>query len=334
MDKPYFIELLRKYLNGDATREEEQFLMSYYNLFENEPDVMELLSAEKREGLKKEMIGAIWDTISKEEGQQKKIRSITKRRVLVAAASVLLVVLTGSLLFFVHTSAVRKQAGPMVNAVAGEQVVGEQKENHLIVLPDGSTVTLSFGSKLDYPSSFEGLAKREVYLTGQAFFDIRHNATRSFVVHTGKLATTVLGTSFNIKACPGDVDITITVKSGAVKVSDQHKTLGIIRPDQQIIYNKQQANSVEKDVAADNYLDWKQQDLLFDNLTVEEASRLLEERFNVKISISDPSIRSRRFTTTFPRNESLEEALKSICEFNEAVFNYDKEKATVVISEK
>lgn len=333
MDKPYFIELLRKYLDGDATKEEEQFLISYYNLFENEPDVVELLSAEKREGLKKEMIGAIWDTISKEEPQQKKIISITRRRVLVAAASVLLVLLTGSL-FLVHTSAIRKQTGPIANAVAGEQMAAEQKENHLIVLPDGSTVTLSFGSKLDYPSSFEGLAKREVYLTGQAFFDIRHNATRSFVVHTGKLATTVLGTAFNIKAYPGEVDITITVKRGAVKVSDQHKTFGIIRPDQQIIYNKQQGNSVQKDVTADNYLDWKQQDLLFDNLTVEEASRLLEERFNVKISISDPSIRSRRFTTTFPRSESLEEALKSICEFNEAVFSYDKEKATVVISEK
>jgi ferric-dicitrate binding protein FerR (iron transport regulator) len=129
------------------------------------------------------------------------------------------------------------------------------------------------------------------------------------------------------------MDITVTVKQGAVRVSDQHKTLGIIRPDQQIIYNKQKANSIQKEVADDNYLDWKQRDLLFDNLTVEEAARLLEERFNVKISISSPSIRTRRFTTTFPRNETLEEALKSICEFNEAVFNYDKEKAAVMISD-
>jgi len=202
------------------------------------------------------------------------------------------------------------------------------------VLPDGSTVILSFGSKLDYPSSFEGLPRREVYLTGQAFFDVRKSTVRSFVVHTGKLTTTVLGTSFNIKAYPGDMDITITVKRGAVKVSDQHKTLGIIRPDQQIVYNKQKANSVQTEVTTDNYLDWKQQDLLFDNLTVEEAAKLLEERFNVKIVISDASIGARHFTTTFPRSESLEEALKSICEFNEAVFKYDKEKAIVTISDK
>jgi len=331
MDKPYFIGLLHRYLNGTSTKEEEQLVINYYNLFENEPDVMDLLNDEKKEQLKNEIHAAIWDTISKAAPQDKKIRYLPKKRAITAAAAVLLVVFTGSL-FLLRSRSVPKQAEPVVSPAVAEQK--EQNENHLVALPDGSTVVLSFGSKLDYPSSFEGLARREVYLTGQAFFDIRHNASKSFIVHTGKLATTVLGTAFNIKAYPGDMDITITVKKGAVKVSDQHTTLGIIRPDQQIIYNKQKANSIQKEVAADNYLDWKQQDLLFDNLTVEEAAKLLEERFSVKISITDPSIRTRRFTTTFPRNESLEEALKSICEFNEAGFNYDKEKATVVIGYK
>jgi ferric-dicitrate binding protein FerR (iron transport regulator) len=327
MDKPYFIGLLHKYLHGTSTKEEEQFIISYYDLFRDEPEVMELLSPEKKEALKKDMQSAIWDTIAQDERQDKKVRSITRRRVMVAAAAILLIVLTGGL-FFKSATPAAKKAEPVISTA-----VVELKENHLVALPDGSTVVLSYGSKLDYPSSFEGLPRREVYLTGQAFFDIRKNAARSFIVHTGKLTTTVLGTSFNIKAYPGDMDITVTVKKGAVRVSDQHKTLGIIRPDQQIIYNKQKANSIQKEVADDNYLDWKQRDLLFDNLTVEEAARLLEERFNVKISISSPSIRTRRFTTTFPRNETLEEALKSICEFNEAVFSYDKEKAAVMISD-
>jgi len=327
MDKPYFIGLLHKYLHGTSTKEEEQFIISYYDLFRDEPEVLELLSPEKKEALKKGMQSAIWDTISKDELQDRKVRPMTRRRVMVAAAAVLLIVFIGGL-FFKSATPAAKKAEPAISPA-----VVELKENHLVALPDGSTVVLSYGSKLDYPSSFEGMAKREVYLTGQAFFDIRHNAARSFIVHTGKLTTTVLGTAFNIKAYPGDMDITVTVKKGAVRVSDQHKTLGIIRPDQQIIYNKQKANSIQKEVADNNYLDWKQRDLLFDNLTVEEAARLLEERFNVKISISSPSIRTRRFTTTFPRNETLEEALKSICAFNEAVFNYDKEKAAVMISD-
>lgn len=329
MDKPYFIGLLHKYLSGETTPGEEKFIINYYHLFENEPDVLELLPAEKKEALKKEMHTAIWDAISQEQTPAREISPLTKRWAVAAAAAILLIVSSG-IIFYSHTGTSPQPAEP-VSAAAGQK---PQKENHLVALPDGSTVVLSAGSKLDYPSSFEGLAKREVYLTGQAFFDIRRNPAKSFIVHTGKLATTVLGTAFNIKACPGDPEITITVKQGAVKVSDQHQTLGILRPDQQIIYNTQKANSTQKDVMADNFLGWRQENLLFDNLTVEEAARLLEERFNVRISISDPAVGTRRFTTTFPKKESLEEALKSICEFNEAVFSYDRAKGTVTISGK
>lgn len=330
MDKAYFVGLLQKYLNGTATKEEEQFIVTYYNLFENEPDITTLLNNETKESLKKGMQNAIWESIAKDEQHDKKVRYITRRRTLVAAAVISIIVITGGIILRTKTNDKPiAQASPVT-----PPKTTEQKENHLIVLPDGSTVILSFGSKLDYPSSFEGREKREVYLTGQAFFDIRHNAAKTFVVHTGGLATTVLGTAFNIKAFPGEKEITITVKQGAVRVNDIHKSLGIIRPSQQIIYNKEKARSIQTAVASETYLDWKQQDLLFDNLTVEEAARLLEERFKVKINIVSPSIRSRRFTTVFPMNETLGEALKSICEFNEATFSYDKEKATVTINDK
>lgn len=334
MNKHYLIELLHKSLKGEATIEEERFLVNYYNLFEHEPEVTDLLSADKKETLKKQMHSAIWDNISRQmeadkrhTEADKKIPSISRWPARMVAAAVLLVVsVTG--FYFLHTMPVKKQAEP----IAG--VANPKRANHFVSLPDGSTVVLHFGSKLDYPSSFDGLAKREVYLEGQAFFDIRHNASKSFIVHTGKLETTVLGTTFNIKAFAVDREITVTVKSGEVKVSDEHKTLGIIRPDQQIIYNIEKANVTRKTVNTDSYLEWKGQDLLFDNLTVEAAAKLLEKRFNVTISISDPSIGTKRFTTTFSSKESLEEALVSMCEFNGAAFNYNKEKATIIISNK
>ena len=205
------------------------------------------------------------------------------------------------------------------------------KENRVIFLPDGSTVILSPGSKLNYPSSFDGMEKREVFLEGQAFFDIKHNASRPFIVHTGKLATIVLGTAFNIKALPSETEITVTVKRGKVKVSDQDKILGVITPNQQITYNQRKVSSTVKVLDNDSYLDWKEQDLLFDNLTIAEAAKLLEERYKVKITISDQSISSQRFTTTFSKNESFEQILKSICIFNGVVYKYNKEKATAII---
>jgi len=75
--------------------------------------------------------------------------------------------------------------------------------NRYITLPDGSTVILHAGSKLDYPVSFNGNT-REVNLIGEGYFDVQHDPARPFIIHTGHLKTTVLGTAFNIKANAGE----------------------------------------------------------------------------------------------------------------------------------
>src|SRR5690606_4549797 len=75
--------------------------------------------------------------------------------------------------------------------------------HQFIKLPDGSTVLLNTGSTLDFPEAFDAQT-REVRLSGEAFFNIREDQARPFVVHTGALKTTVLGTSFNVKAYEGE----------------------------------------------------------------------------------------------------------------------------------
>ena len=207
-----------------------------------------------------------------------------------------------------------------------------QKENRVIFLPDGSTVFLSPGSRLNYPSTFDGLKKREVYLQGQAYFDIKHNATRPFVVHTGKVETTVLGTAFNIKAKQDEKDITVTVTRGKVRVSDPHKTLGVITPQQQIRYNTEKETATLSRVKNNSFLDWKNQDLFIDNLTLTEAAKLLEEQYKIKIIIKDSSIMEQRFTATFPKNEKLEEAVKSISEFNGLSYSIDRENQLLLLN--
>ena len=102
--------------------------------------------------------------------------------------------------------------------------------------------------------------------------------------------------------------------------------------NQQIIYNKAESGAMRKVVDASLYLTWKDHNLLIDDITVLEASELLQDRFKVKVSITDDQIRTKRFTTTFLRSENLEQVLKSICEFNGVVYHYDKEKASVIIS--
>jgi ferric-dicitrate binding protein FerR (iron transport regulator) len=324
MDKQCFLELLHKHLNDEATDVEQQFLVKYYDLFQAEPDIVALLSDAQKEALKNEIKASIWQDIDSES--DKKIISLKTWTIRIVAAAVFIGFCASGFLFL------RNEPG---NKPGPSYSVHKQKPNLFLILPDGSRVILSYGSKLSYASSFDGLAKRDVYLEGQAFFDIRHNDLKPFIVHTGKLETTVLGTAFNVKALKGDKTITVTVTRGRVKVSDRNKLLGIIIPDQQITYNKQKTNSTQNKIDAKIYTGWTaQDDLYFEDVTVAEAAKVLEERFKVKILFSDQLVKSKHFSSIFDKSASLEQELKSICIFNDAFYNYDKEKAIITISGK
>lgn len=120
---------------------------------------------------------------------------------------------------------------------------------------------------------------------------------------------------------------------GKVRIEDQNKrTLGVITPNQQISYDKNNRSIVQKVVNASEYLEWMEQDLFLSDVTVDEAARLLEGRYKVKILINDDSIRSKRFTTIVRKGETLDQILKSISEFNEAVYQYSDDRSLITIS--
>ena len=330
MDKQYFIQLLHKYFRSDLTEEEREYIEKYYELFRNEPDILDTLSAEEKNALKHEIKGSVWDAIVFRERTRHKRRLIQKRRMLSAAAAVIAVILTIGIFFQYGRSSKQEIA---TNDISPQKKARSivQEENRLIFLPDGSRVILNAGSRLNYPSSFDGSESREVFLEGQAFFDVTHNKAKPFIVHTGQLTTIVLGTAFNIKALPGDKEITVTVTRGRVKVKDAIRELGIITPNHEIRYDRQKETAVLKTINDDHYLDWKDEKLLFDNVTVAEAAKMLEEKYKVTIMINDESVNSQRFTTTFPKDINLDQALKSICEFNGVTYRYDNTNNAAVI---
>ncbi|MEO6133539.1 MAG: FecR domain-containing protein [Ginsengibacter sp.] len=327
MDKHYFIKLFKKYQHGNLTFEEQQFLIKYFDLFQNEPDVMQTMDSEEKQNLKNSIQNSIWEHVLIDGSKKAPVRFMNRSFVKWAAASVAILIIISSIVYFSIDS-----KKPMEE----NNVVIQKQENRIIFLPDGSKVILSPGSRLNYPSSFDELTTREVYLVGQAYFDIKHNNTKPFIVHSGKVETIVLGTAFNIKAMEGESDITVTVTRGKVKVVDleKKKVLGVLTRDQQITYCTVKTKLVTRTVDSEKLLDWKNQDLLCDNLTLAEAAELLGERYHVTINIDSELTRSQRFTATFPRNENLEQILKSICVFNGLEYQYDKEKSTIEIRNK
>lgn len=324
MNKRYFIELLKKYEKGKASPKEKQLLYRYYDLFENEPDILSLLTAEQKEQLKKEIEEGIWQQVNVME-RKPALSILLKWTPKIAAAAVIGGIILAVIFFNRDT--------PRQNNTSS-LAASHNRENRLVILPDGSSVIVYAGSTLRYfPSSGE-VTKREVYLEGQAYFDIRHDPSRPFIVHTGDVNVTVLGTAFNVKALPSDPEIAVTVTRGKVQVSNRNETLGIITRNEQLIFNKKKDQSNSTTVNTDQYLNWKRQDLYLDDITVAEASGILEDWFDVRIVFTDSSILSNRFTTLFTKGERLEQLLNSICEFNNAKFTYNAAKHTVVIESK
>jgi ferric-dicitrate binding protein FerR (iron transport regulator) len=204
------------------------------------------------------------------------------------------------------------------NATDAHKTVTNANEPRYIQLPDGSSVILNSASTLEFPESFN--EKREVYLVGEGYFDITHDPSREFIVHTGKLKTTVLGTAFNIQAYSGNANITVTVTRGKVKVSDEKNDFWIVNPNEQITFDRR--NNHKRQVITDSHtvIAWMEKDIYFNDVTLEQVVDQLEKRFGKEIEIHNDQIKNCRFTATFIKGEDIEQILRIICEFNGAAF--------------
>lgn len=236
-------------------------------------------------------------------------------RLLIAAA----VILACAIAIPVYRGRQKQQSSPVTARVKAAGKKDTTAGHQLINLPDGSMALLNSGSKLDYPPSLTGKT-REVYLTGEAYFDIKHNSRQPFVVHTGNIMTRVLGTAFNIKAWPGENTIFITVTKGKVEVKAKENVLGIITQNQQMAVDKLTQEHRQQTVNPEETIQWKKGDLIMDNITFDKAAALVEQKYHIGITFGNPKLMACRFTATFLDNTSLEQVLTVLCDLNNAAF--------------
>ena len=249
------------------------------------------------------------------------------------AASVVFVVAGAVLWGMRRGEGVRQTAVvPAVAAVAADSGVTARSvvaadEKRVVHLPDGSMVLLNKNSRLAYPRAF-GDTSREVVLSGEAYFDITHLAGRPFVVHTGKLSTRVLGTSFNIRAYPEDKAISITVTSGRVQVMNERASVGMLVADEQIRYDVSSETVVQQKVDVRPLVAWRPSEVSFDDITMEEAARRIGSSFGVTVHFVNPALKDCRVTASFYREDQLQEILTVLCAVNQMSYTIrDKDVA-------
>lgn len=244
----------------------------------------------------------------------------------VAAAMAIIVMSTWFYLDITIQSVPSKMAH--VNPVKVEK--SNKPERRFINLPDGSSVILNENSKIELSKAFNQNGKREVYLTGEAYFDIIHDGASPFIVHTGKISTTVLGTAFNIKASLGNKRVTVTVTRGKVKVGDDEKTYNVIVPDEQMVFDQDLTLHVKKLVKAEQFIGWTNEDIYFDDVSIKDVVNQLQNRFKVSIVFSNEQIKTCKFSATFLKSQSLDQILNVIAEFNQIKYLY-KDARTIVL---
>lgn len=182
-----------------------------------------------------------------------------------------------------------------------------------VVLADGSTIMVNASSKLRYPENFDG-DTRSIYLEeGEAFFKVVRDPKRPFIVHSGGIATTALGTSFNIRAYSREHRITVALLSGKVKVDHAETRQPVILLPSEKVSIDRESLAMAKSVFSreDDIIGWKSGYIAFRDASYDEVATEIENRYNVTV-INDSGDTDWIYTGFF-KDESLQEIMETIC---------------------
>ena len=176
-------------------------------------------------------------------------------------------------------------------------------------LADGSVVTLAPQSQLRYPAQFAA-ASREVYLEGEAFFEVSKDPRRPFRVHSGAWVTQVLGTKFNVSAVPGASQLAVSLVEGKVQVTDKQDRY-LLTPGQQLRAERATGRIYRQAFDRKQVLAWRSNQLVFKNEKLADVASQLERRYGVKLVFADSATAEVRLWATFD-NEPLPRVLAAL----------------------
>ncbi|WP_440134606.1 FecR family protein [Chitinophaga sancti] len=274
--------------------------------------------------------------------QMKPVHKTGRVRWMAAAASLALLISAGAT-YYIYMRDVMMQK------------VTAKGQKSTFIMEDGTRVTLNADSKLEYSKDFAS-KNREVYLTGEAFFDVHADPQKPFIIHTSKMDIKVLGTAFNVKSYPDDASSEATLIKGAIEVTvtDNPSEKIILKPSQKLVLTnfdstKRKAVSIrdltpnvpsvpsvtsmtylndKKDSSVVMETSWLQNKLVFQDEDFGTLAKRMERWYNISIHFNRVGYRQLRFTGVL-EGETIAEALNAL-HLTES-FNYKIEDSTIVI---
>lgn len=312
---PISRELLNKYIEGECSSEEEEFVHRWLD----ENDLDEYLPADRQRKVgRKERRN--WRFLTEQLGELKPMaeglaagRRFRYVRPLAAVVAALVLLGAGLLLY----REVRR------SRFTYKTDFGEIKR---INLADGTIVTLNARSVLRIPENFAKQGRRSVYLKGEAYFQVKHQPDHPFNVYVqqpgkrNQVTVTALGTSFDVSAFSDDPKIAVALSEGKVMVKSGN-TEGtqqvVLRPGELAVFNKSSSKLVvENRFNKKEAMAWQVQDIYFKNADIGDVLRKLERFYGVSFDTGYLKPRHWQLSGEY-KNQTLKDVLESLS------FNYN-----------
>ena len=192
---------------------------------------------------------------------------------------------------------------PLYQMMTTVRYATDYGETQQITLPDGSQVTLNANSQFYYPKQWSAEHPREVWLTGEAYFSVEESRTpgnRRFVVHTDGLTIEVVGTTFNVNQRASATEVVLT--SGQVKLhrDDASHPDVVMQPGELVVYSPKTRRLSQQPTKTSLHTAWKNNLLVFEDQSLQDIARTLENRYGITLRFGTPEIARQRFTATLP----------------------------------
>ena len=316
-------KLFQKYLLGEATVKEVKAIESwnaekYWNRYRKKESDIELENGCEE----------VWKKVTKQiveenpemiPGNYPIVREQKKRYTLrfsknarkYAAVAAIFIAIAGSGVYFVtyqtlhfDTAFAHRQDKTIIQT--------GMTNRRTVVLPDASIIIMNKGTKLTFIKKQFNNKNREVWLEGEAFFDVAKNKEKPFIIHTGTMQTTVRGTSFNIKAYTQTGQNVVSVRTGKVEVCAQNKVLAMLTSNKQIIYNTAKRTSETESIKASDITAWTNGSLVLNNANISELRLRLKQCFNVNLQVNGQALNKAKFNAVFKTGTRLDEVMQTI----------------------
>jgi transmembrane sensor len=276
MKRNDFKKFIPKYLLKRKYDRDEELIAHYFEAIQKQEQPEEVVAVEDEFDSQ-----GVYDRIMERTQAKYKHRRFTKNIWFAAASVTLFFVL--SVFVYRHQPAVLEFIDPVVlrERVAAR---GQMKQ---FTLTDGTRVWLNADSKLSYPEKFRG-GTRDVTLSGEAYFEVKHDERKPFIIHTLHTTTQVLGTTFNVSAYQENKNIEITVVTGKVGVrasgSSERENVLFVTPNQQAVYDKAR-NTLHRNLVGNalETIAWKEGKLNYRSTLLPEIIAELQRKYNVDI---------------------------------------------------